>query len=64
MLPRYWKNKFAETKNCKSFWKTVNKATGKSKSERIALLRNVNKEVSNDNEKADLINSYFINIGK
>ena len=49
----------------KSFWKTVNEATGKSKSKRIGLLRDVNdNEVSNDSEKADLINSYFINIGK
>lgn len=58
------KNKFAETKDSKSFWKTVNEATGKSKSKRIGLLRDANNnEVSNDSEKADLIN-YFINIGK
>ena len=61
----YWMNKFAETKDSKSFWKTVNEATGKSKSKRTGLLRDANNnEVSNDNEKADLINSYFINIGK
>ena len=40
-------------------------ATGKSKSKRIGVLRDANNnEVSNDSEKADLINSYLINIGK
>ena len=51
--------------NLKSFWKTVNEATSKSKSKRIGLLRGANNnELFNDSEKADLINSYFINIGK
>ena len=62
---QYWKNKFAESQDSRSFWKTVNEVTGKSKSKRIGLLRDANNnEVSNDSEKADLINSYFINIGK
>ena len=54
---QYWKKK--------SFWKTVNEATGKSKSKQIGLLRGAdNKEITNDCEKAELINSYFINIGR
>ena len=58
---QYWMNKFAETKDSKSFWKTVNEATGKSKSKCTGLLRDANNnEVSNDNEKADLINSYLL----
>ena len=59
---QYWKKKFTETKDSKSFWKTVNEATGKSKSKQIGLLRDAdNKEITNDYEKAELINSYFIN---
>ena len=62
---QYWKKKFTETKDSKSFWKTVNEATGKSKSKQISLLRDTdNKEITNDYEKAELINSYFINIGR
>ena len=62
---QYWKKKFTETKDSKSFWKTVNEATGKSKSKQIGLLRDTdNKEITNDYEKAELINSYFINIGR
>ena len=48
---KYWMNIFVETKDSKSFWKTVNEATGKSKSKCIGHLN----EVSSDNEKADLI---------
>ena len=62
---QYWKNKFAETKDTKSFWKTVKEATGKSKNKQIGLLGDAdNKEITNDYEKAELINSYFINIGR
>lgn len=51
--------------NLKSFQKTVNEATGKSKSKHIGLLRDANNtEVSNDSENVDLINFYFINTGK
>ena len=63
--PQYWKKKFTETKDSKSFWKTVNEATGKSKSKQIGLLRDAdNKDITNDYEKAELLNSYFINIGR
>lgn len=49
----------------KSFWKTVNEATGKPKNKHIGPLRDANnKEITNDYEKAELINSYFINIGR
>ena len=49
---QYWKKKFTETKDSKSFWKTVNEATGKSKSKQIGLLRDAdNKEITNDYEK-------------
>ena len=62
---QYWKKKFTETKDSKSFWKTVNEATGKPKNKHIGPLRDANnKEITNDYEKAELINSYFINIGK
>ena len=61
---QYWKNKFRESKDSKSFWKTVNEATGKCKSTCIGLLKDANNhEITNDNEKGELINSYFINIG-
>ena len=62
---QYWKKKFTETKDSKSFWKTVNKATGKPKNKHIGPLGDANnKEITNDYEKAELINSYFINIGR
>ena len=61
---QYWKKKIEESKDSKSFWKTVNEATGKCKSTRIGLLKDANNlEITNDSEKAELINSYFINIG-
>ena len=61
----YWKERFAECNDSKSFWKTVAEATGKHRSCKIGILKGAHNEDLVDNyEKAETLNSFFINVGK
>lgn len=61
----YWKERFAECNDSKSFWKTVAEATGKHQSCKIGILKGAHNEDLVDNyEKAETLNSFFINVGK
>ena len=61
----YWKERFAECNDSKSFWKTVAEATGKHRSCKIGILKGAhNEDLVDDYEKAERLNSFFINVGK
>ena len=62
---QYWKKQFKEAQEPKDFWKLVNKIKGKKTNARIGLLNYKNGHaVTSDHEKAGLMNTFFINIGK
>ena len=55
----YWKLEFQKCTNAKSFWNTVNKFQGKSKSNNIGLIMQNNQLVINNNDKANVMNSFL-----
>ena len=61
----YWKERFAESKDSKSFWKTEPDATGKHQPCKIGTLKGANdEELVNDNDKTERLSSFFINVRK
>ena len=64
----YWREKFCESRNSKEFWKTVKDCTNINKTKKSAVVRtlknNNNTEISDDDDKANFINSYFTSIGE
>ena len=60
----FWKNKFSNTNNSKSFWKTVKEFNGGKKTSKIEPLLDNNKIITDDSEKANKMNSFFAKIGE
>ena len=60
----YWKQEFKKCTNAKSFWTTVNKFQGKSKSSNIGSIMQNNQLVTNNNDKEIVMNSFFSTDGK
>ena len=61
----YWKERNAESKDSKCFWKTVSDAIGKHRPCKIGTVKGAkNEELVNDNDKAQRLYSFFINVGK
>ena len=62
---RYWKKQFDEAESPQDFWKIVNKTRKKKISTRVSPLRQEKEPIkTNDKEKAELLNNFFVNIGK
>ena len=62
---KYWQNEFKNSKNSKTFWRTVRKFRGDCTQTRIGpLIDDDDKIVTNDNKKADLMNNFFASVGK
>ena len=62
---RYWKKQFDEAELPQDFWKIVNKTRKKKVSIRVGSLRQGKKTIkTNDKEKTELMNNFFVNIGK
>ena len=56
----YWKEKFAECNDSKSFWKTVAEATGRHRGCKIGILKGVNNDnLVDECNKAERLNSFF-----
>ena len=61
----YRKERLAKFKDSKSFWKTVCDATGKHRPCKIGTLKGANdEELVNDNNKAERLNLFLIDVGK
>ena len=61
----YWKEKFAKCDSSKSFWSLMKKFNGKSINQHIGPLKNENDTiVTNESEKAKIMNNFFANVGK
>ena len=61
----YWRKKFEEVSSSKDFWKTFHKITNNKVRGKIGPLRANNGElITDDKQKADLMNNFFINVGK
>ena len=60
----YWKNKFASSDSPKSFWSLVKKFKGDTNSRRIGPLKHEDATVTNDLDKANVMNTFFAEIGK
>ena len=61
----YRKERFAESKDSKPSWKTVCDAAGKHWPCKIGTLKGANdEELVNDNNKAERLNLFFIDVGK
>jgi len=60
----YWRNEFAKSDSVKSFWSTVRKFQGVTKTQKIGPLKHNDSVLLNDFEKAELINNFFANVGK
>ena len=60
----YWRNEFLSSDSIKSFWKTVKKFRGDTETQRIGPLKSNNETLTNDADKANLMNSFFANVGK
>ena len=59
----YWIGLFEESSSPKDFWKISNRILGKSKDAKIGPLQGPNNTIiTDDRQKADLINNYFIDI--
>ena len=59
----YWIGLFEEFSTPKDFWKICNRVLGKSKGAKIGPLQDSNNTIiTDDRQKANLINNYFINI--
>ena len=60
----YWKEKFANNDTTKSFWKIVAEFQGKNITKKIGTLKDENNNpISNDIEKANLLNKHFATVG-
>ena len=61
----YRKERFAKSKDSKSFWKTVCDTIDKHRPCKIGTLKGANdEELVNDNNKAERLNLFFIDVGK
>lgn len=60
----YWKQEFQKCTNSKSFWSTVKKFQGKSKSTNIGPLIQSTDLVTDNYDKANLMNDFFSTVGK
>ena len=60
----YWNDKFSSADCPKSFWSLVRKFKGVSSTPRIGPLKQNGVTITNDIDKANLMNSFFANIGK
>lgn len=59
----YWIGLFKESSSPKDFWRISNRILGKIKSDKIGPLQDSNNTIiSDDRQKANLINNYFIDI--
>ena len=59
----YWIGLFEESSSPKDFWKISNRILGKSKDAKIGPLQDANNTIiTDDTQKANLINNYFIDI--
>ena len=61
----YWKEQFSKAKTSKEFWTAVNKLKRKQKDHRIGPLKDENDNLETDDTgKAELMNSYFTQVGQ
>ena len=61
----YWKEQLSKAKTSKGFWAVVNKLKRKQKDHKIGPLKDKNDNlVTDDIEKAELMNSYFTQVGQ
>ena len=61
----YWREKFAESKCSRDFWRTVKKLQGKYKSTTIQALKDDEGKIVTQNlEKAELLNNHFAEVGE
>eukprot|EP00794_Sanderia_malayensis_P004136 gene4136-4689_t len=61
----YWKDQFNKSNSSREFWQIVNKMKGKSKTNNIQALKNDDGDlVTEDSEKAELLNNHFADVGK
>ncbi len=61
----YWKEQFENATTAKEFWQTINKLTKKSKSTNIAALDDgIGNLVTLASDKAELLNTFFADVGK
>ena len=58
-----WKEKYSSADCPKSFWSLVRKFKGVSSTPRIGPLKQNGVTITNDVDKANLMNSFFANIG-
>ena len=62
---KFWKDKFESSSSTKEFWYLVKKFQGKSTHKKIGPLKDKNGSlVLKDSEKANVLNTYFANIGE
>ena len=61
---KYWQNEFKNSKNSKSFWKTVRKFRGDSTDTKMGPLKTNENIVTNDIEKAEVMNKFYASVGK
>ena len=61
---KYWENKFIQSDSSKSFWSLVKKFKGKSKDSHIGPLKRNEKTITDENEKANIMNNFFATVGK
>jgi len=60
----YWREQFAKSENSKNFWRVVRKAQGKIARKPIPPVQDSDGTIlTNDSDKAELMNDYFTNIG-
>ena len=60
----YWEHEFQKSNDAKSFWSTVKKFQGKTKSTNIGTLIHDNKPVTSNIDKANIMNNFFSTVGK
>ena len=61
----YYKQRFDEVQNVKSYWKLVNKSSSCSKSTPIAAIRREDTTLAtDDHEKATILNDHFSTVGE
>ena len=61
----YWTDQFSDACSRREFWKVVKKLQRKQKDNRIGSLRDDDQNMVLDDElKADLMNSYVVQVGK